>query len=191
MLNRLVANWVYGGFSAGILLLLLAPILLHGWCPALAVTFLCLPVYMIHQYEEHDNDRFRRLLNQTLGRGANVLPLGAVFLINVPGVWGVIAVSLWLAVSVNIGFASIAVYLLLVNAVIHIAHAMFFRSYNPGLGTAILLFLPVGSLGVWEIQRAGGTVGTGVVGLIVAIGIHVVIIAYVLHNRRIAGVEMR
>ena len=30
MLNRLVANWVYGGFSAGILLLLLAPILLHG-----------------------------------------------------------------------------------------------------------------------------------------------------------------
>ncbi len=191
MLNRLVANWVYGGFLAGILLLLLAPLILRGWSPALAVTFLCLPAYMVHQYEEHDNDRFRRLVNQTLGRGANVLPLGAVFLINVPGVWGVIAVSLGLAVMVNIGFASIAAYLLLVNAVIHIAHAMIFRSYNPGLGTAILLFLPLGGMDIWEIQRAGGTVGSQAVGLIVAIGIHVVIIAYVLHNRRMAGTGTR
>src|SRR5271170_5796943 len=105
MLNRLIANWVYGGFLAGLLLLALTPpIIAQGWPSSLLATFLCLPVYMLHQYEEHDNDRFRRFVNQSLGKGREGLSLGAVFVINVPGVWGVIAISIWLAATINIGF---------------------------------------------------------------------------------------
>ena len=114
-----------------------------------------------------------------------------IFLINVPGVWGVIAVSLWLAVSVNIGFASIAVYLLLVNAVIHIAHAMFFRSYNPGLGTAILLFLPVGSLGVWKSSEPAARLEREWWGRLLPLAFTSSSSRTLPHNRRIAGVEMR
>jgi hypothetical protein len=35
MFARLIANWVYGGFLAGLLLLLLTPVLVHSWpaCP--------------------------------------------------------------------------------------------------------------------------------------------------------------
>jgi hypothetical protein len=111
MLDRLIANWVYGGFLAAVLLLLLTPVITRTWSPSLVVTFLLLPVYMLHQYEEHDNDRFRKFLNQTIGRGKEVLSPWIVFMINVPGVWGVIGLSLWLAAFVNIGFALIAVYL--------------------------------------------------------------------------------
>ncbi len=52
MFARLIANWVYGGFLAGLLLLLLTPVLVHSWPVSLVTTFLCLPVYMVHQYED-------------------------------------------------------------------------------------------------------------------------------------------
>jgi hypothetical protein len=68
MFARLIANWVYGGFLAGLLLLLLTPVLVHSWAAPLVATFLCLPVYMVHQYEEHDKDRFRLFVNQKRAR---------------------------------------------------------------------------------------------------------------------------
>jgi len=115
-----------GNDKANYQLLLLAPVIVHSWLPALVVTFLLLPVYMLHQYEEHDNDRFRQFFNQTIGQGKDVLSPWVVFLTNVPGVWGVIGFSLWLAATANIGFALITVYLVLVNAIVHIAHAVIF-----------------------------------------------------------------
>lgn len=182
MFARLICNWVYGGFLAGLLLLLLAPVLVHSWPASLVATFLCLPVYMIHQYEEHDNDRFRQFVNQQIGKGEALTPL-AVFIINVPGVWGVIGISLALAATVGVGFGLMAVYLLAVNGVIHIIHAVITRRYNPGLGTAIALFLPLGAYGIATIQRAGGgsslmhAIGAGM-----AIAIHAAIVFHVMRH---------
>jgi hypothetical protein len=185
MLHRLIVNWVYGGFLAGLLLLVLAPLVVRGWAPALAAAFFCLPAYMIHQYEEHDNDRFRILINRMLAGGREVLTVPAVFIINVPGVWGVIAVSLWLAARVNPGLALIAVYLPLLNALIHIASAIFTRKYNPGLASAVVIFLPLCVWGLYEIQRSGnGTLAMHAVGLASAIAIHAVVVLKVLTNRR-------
>lgn len=185
MIQRLAINWVYGGFLAGLLLLLLAPLFVHGWPPVLAAAFFCLPAYMLHQYEEHDNDRFRIFMNRILAGGRDALTLRAVFIINVPGVWGVIALSLWLAARVNPGLALIAIYLPLLNAVIHIAHAGIARSYNPGLVSAIVLFLPVCGWCLRTVQRCGyGSFGMHAIGLGSALAIHLVIAFYVLRNRR-------
>lgn len=179
MISRLITQWVYGGALAGLLLLFLLPLLASSWTTALSLTFLHLPLYMLHQYEEHDQDRFRLFFNQTIGGGREVLSPLAVFIINVPGVWGVIALSLYLAAIVNIGFGLIAVYLAIVNAVVHIAYALLFRSYNPGLATAILLFLPVGGYTLWQIQLAGGgQVLTHGIGLGLSVVIHGAIVLY-------------
>lgn len=181
MLNRIILNWVYGGFMAGLLLLLLAPLLTVSWPAALTATFLLLPIYMLHQYEEHDHDRFRLFFNATMGKGKDVLSPTAVFVTNVPGVWGVITLSLYLAAG-NVGWALIAVYLVLVNALVHIIHAFVFRGYNPGLGTALALFIPFGGYALWQVQSAGGVTPTfHVVGLVTAIAIHAAIL---LHVRR-------
>ncbi|MBL9171901.1 MAG: hypothetical protein JNL10_00070 [Verrucomicrobiales bacterium] len=51
MFQRWISSWVYGGALAGILLLVMAPMLVSGWSPPLAATFLLLPAYMLHQYE--------------------------------------------------------------------------------------------------------------------------------------------
>jgi hypothetical protein len=185
MLDRLAKNWVYGGSLAGVLLLLLAPLLLRGWTAVAAATFLCLPVYMLHQLEEHDRDRFREFVNARLGGGAEVLTTPVVFIVNIPGVWGVIAISLWLAARVNPGFGLIAAYLILVNGVVHVMPALVMRCYNPGLVTAILLFVPLGSYCLYATAQAGaGTVGMHVTGVVTAIAIHAGLIGYVMRVRR-------
>ena len=180
MIQRLLAYWVYGGALAGVLLLLMAPMLIGAWPRALALTFLLLPVYMLHQYEEHDDDRFRRFVNTNVFGGIEALSPAAVFVINVPGVWGVIAVSLYLARYVEIGFTLTAVYLVLVNGIVHIVGALVFGGrYNPGLITAVVLFLPFSVYSLWQVQLAGGgAVAYHAIGLLSAIAIHAAIIVY-------------
>ncbi len=161
-------------------MLVLSPVLVAGWSAPLAATFLHLPVYMFHQYEEHDRDRFRLFFNETIGKGFDVLSPLAVFVTNVPGVWGVIALSLYGAVSVSLGWALVAVYLMLVNAAVHIVHAIIFRRYNPGLVTAVILFLPLGVVTLVLIDQAGGgSLSSHAVGLAIAMAIHAAILLHV------------
>jgi hypothetical protein len=172
---------VYGGFLAGILLLVMTPVLARNWPAALLAAFLCLPVYMLHQYEEHDNDRFRSFVNEHFGKGREILSPMAVFLINVPGVWGVIAVSFVLAAATNPGFGLIAAYLLLLNAVIHVMSAAFLRGYNPGLATGVLLFFPLGSYCLMMIQESGsGSAWMHILGASSAVATHAAIAVPVL-----------
>jgi len=179
MIPRLLQNWVYGGFLAGLLLVTLMPALCQGWSMALVAVFLQLPVYMIHQFEEHDDDRFRRFFNQTIGLGREVLSPAAVFIINVPGVWGVIGISFLMAKLVSLGLGLMAVYLTLINGVVHVIATLGSRAYNPGLVTAILMFFPSSLFGIWAIHRAGGVGwGSHVLGVGVGIGIHAAIMAY-------------
>ena len=184
MLERLTSYWVYGGFLASFLLLALIALAGHAMTAALALVSLQLPIYMIHQYEEHDDDRFRRFFNQLIGDGRELLTRPAVFVINIGGVWGVYLAAILLAATVDIGFGLIAVYGTLVNAVVHCAAAVAKRTYNPGLATAIVLFLPIGGAGLWLVTATGAALGWHGLGLAVAIGIHAVIIGYVLRRRR-------
>jgi hypothetical protein len=165
-------------------MLVLLPELARNWSMALVAVFLQWPIYMLHQYEEHDNDRFRLYVNRMFGEGHEVLSYPAVFVINVLGVWGVNATSFYLASCVSLGYGLIAVYLTLVNGVVHIVVAVALRSYNPGLGTAVFLFLPVGVFGLRELQQTG-EVGWNhhLLGLLVALAIHVAIIAYAKINK--------
>ena len=189
MVKRLTDNWVYGGFLAGIVLLILCPLIVKGWPRALVAVFLLLPAYMVHQYEEHDGDRFRRFVNEKMGEGRVGLSPMAVFVINVPGVWGAIAAALYLAAAVDAGLGLIASYLVVVNGVVHAAPAVATRSYNPGVVTAVVIFLPLGIYSVLEIQAAGGgTALNHAIGLAVAVGIHVAIVAHA--TRRKAGIAL-
>lgn len=180
MWQRLCANWVYGGFLSAFLLLGLTPLFSRGWSAALLLVFLQLPVYMLHQYEEHDHDRFRRMVNQLLAGGREALTSAAVFVINVPGVWGVNLVSILLAASCGIGWGLIGVYLTLVNGLLHIVQGMVRRAYNPGLVTSVFLFLPLSILALVLIAATHqATAIQQAVGLGAALLIHVLIIAYI------------
>jgi hypothetical protein len=183
MMNRFVSYWVYGGFLAAFLLLGLMPAFTRTWELSLILVFLQLPVYMLHQLEEHDDDRFRRFINDLIGGGREVLSRGAVFVINVPGVWGVNLLSILLAFSLDLGFGLIAVYLTLINGLVHLAQAVRLRRYNPGLITAVILFLPVGGLALAAVMKSGSvTIGYHMLGLSSAVAIHLAIVGWILLN---------
>jgi hypothetical protein len=184
MLQRLYLNWVYGAFSTGLLLIFLMPLLTAGWPLVLALIYLALPAYMLHQYEEHDNDRFRTFINNHLGHGADILTTKATFVINTFGVWLVIAISLYLACLINPGFGLIAIYLMVINAIVHIVSALVLRAYNPGLITAILIFLPLGIFSIKELVEAGwGGMQFQLIGIGVAILIHLAIMGHLFMRR--------
>ncbi len=184
MLLRLMSNWVYGGFLASFLILALIALAARDMPAALALVALQLPVYMIHQYEEHDDDRFRRFFNDLIGNGRELLTTPAVFIINIGGVWAIYLAAIVLAATVDLGFGLVAIYGTLVNALVHLGAAAAKRGYNPGLGTAIILFLPAGITGLWLVSSAGVGLGWHALGLAIATGVHGAIIAHVLERRR-------
>jgi hypothetical protein len=178
MLGRLYAGWVYGGVLAGLLLLALMPVLTEGWPKVAVLTFATLPVYMLHQYEEHDDDRFRLFVNRFIGHGVEALTLRDVFVINIVGVWAVLGAVIAATRLAGTGWGVAAAYLVLVNAAAHIGQGVAMRRYNPGLASAVLLF---GPLGLWLLGVAWpvATPVQQVFGLLLAIGLHALIIIHV------------
>lgn len=177
-------QWMRAGLIAAIFLFAIIPLVLGRWDGLLLLVYLHLPVYMIHQAEEHIGDRFRTFVNAGIGGGRDVLPQSAVVIINVPGVWGIGLAALYVMSAAGAGYGLILVYLTLINALVHIISASVQKAANPGLWSALFLFLPLSAGTVWAISRQMEAapfynalgLGTGLV-------IHIAIIAYVLHRR--------
>ena len=181
-------NWMYAGFVASLFLLAVTPIFSRVSSLPLLLIYLQLPVYMIHQLEEHCHDRFRKWANEVIGGGLEALTTRAVVFINVVGVWAVNLAALYLAQFIDLGLGLIAVYLTLVNAVVHILGAVVLRRYNPGLATAALLFLPCGIYALVVVSASPGvTVTDHLVALASAVLLHAAIIAHI--KRRLASMR--
>jgi hypothetical protein len=173
-------NWMYAGAVAAAFLFAIVPILASFMSLALLLIYAQLPVYMLHQVEEHAGDRFRTYFNALLAGGKDALTSDAVVFINVVGVWGGNLLVFYLARFAELGYGLIAVYLTLVNALAHFANAAATRRYNPGLATAACLFVPIGAWALYEVSRSGGvTARHHFVGLAVALLAHAAIVIHV------------
>ncbi len=178
-------NWMYAGLVAGIFLLAMVPLVADVWSLPLLLVFLQIPLYMVHQVEEHAGDRFRTFVNTRVAMVPDALTTDAVVVINVPLVWGVDLLVLYLARFVDLGLGLIAIYLTVFNAIVHVAMAIRLRAYNPGLVTSVVLFLP---FGIWGIvvfaQTPGVSLGDHLLGLILAVLVHVAIAVHVVRRAR-------
>ena len=182
-------QWPYAALFAAAFLGVLAPIVFRYAGVPLGLVYLQLPIYMLHQYEEHAGDRFRLWVNTMIGHGREVLTPIATFWINSLLVWGLDLVALYLACFVSLSLGLIAFYLPIVNAFGHIVPAILTRKYNPGLLTSVVLFLPVGIYSAVVVSRAAGsTLQDQLLALGVAIAVHAIIIV---HVRRRMGLLAR
>ncbi len=178
----LQTHWVACALVTGLMLLALVPIGIgdRGW--PITLIYLALPVYMLHQVEEHWGDRFRNFVNTKLFDGVEVLTTGDVLWINLPGVWGVTLLSLYAAHFGSVGNGLAAPYLMLVNAIAHGAMVKRTGRYHPGLISAVALFLP---LGLASLVVVPATLGQHALGLVVALLIHAAIVGVVLIRYRV------
>jgi hypothetical protein len=132
-----------------------------------------LVLYMLHQIEEHLwPGGFRQFTNAHVfesGRDDWPVNAGGVALVNIGYVWLPIAAAiLWPQTLRWLGLAWIG--LTLVNALIHVVTSIRLRTYNPGLATAVVLFLP---FTVWALahEHARGLLSGGEIGLLVLAGL--------------------
>jgi hypothetical protein len=179
-LEWLVGQWQWppAALFAAVFLLALVPLIAATAGEVLALVFLQLPVYMLHQGEEHLGDRFRLYANRVIGGGREALTPVATFWINCLGVWGVDLAALYLAWAGFTAAGLVAGYLALVNALLHIGPAVARREYNPGLITAVTLFPLAGG---WCVAVVGAEVSLAghLLALCAAIGVHGLIVIHV------------
>ena len=187
VLDWLVAKWQwpYAALFTASFLGALAPLVFRHAGMALGLVYLQLPIYMLHQYEEHAGDRFRLWVNNMIGHGREVLTPIATFWINSLLVWLLDLVALYLACFVNLSLGLIAIYLPILNAFGHIVPSILKRQYNPGLVTSLFVFLPVGVISACLVSGAAGSrLPNHLLALGVAVAVHGAIIAHV--RRRIS-----
>ncbi len=172
-------NWSRAALPLGIVLLLLTPFLLNAMSLLVFLTFLLLPIYMIHQYEEHAHGRFKAFVNALLAHGQEKVTDVPIFWVNIIGVWGTDLAVLYAAAYVNPALGLIAAYATVVNGFLHVGMAVRLRRYNPGLWTSLLLFLPIGGYAIYAIsQNSGAALVDHALGLGLAIVLHIVTILY-------------
>ncbi|WP_374251799.1 HXXEE domain-containing protein [Xanthobacter sp.] len=171
-------NWVAGAGFMAVALLLAAP-LVSGAGRSVLLIFLASPIYMLHQIEEHTGDRFRTYVNRVVFGGVEALTVSDVLLINLPGVWGINLVAVYVAWLAGAGWGLAAAYLILVNGIAHLGMAARFRSYNPGLGTGALLFIPFGAIAAALVPA---TAAQHALAFAIAVAVHAAIIVRVRLN---------
>ncbi|GGC48327.1 HXXEE domain-containing protein [Chelatococcus reniformis] len=115
--------------------------------------------YLIHQFEEHGIDAagtpyaFRGMLCTTFGfadTSACAIPEAFITAVNIPVVWLAGPVSALLGLrwpAIALSYFNVPA----INAVAHIGPAVATGSYNPGLLTALVLFLP---MSLWAFRIA-------------------------------------
>ena len=185
-----VDQWSRVALPCAIVILALVPVLANEENIDIVLVVTLLPVYMIHQYEEHARGRFIAFFNATAGKGHEVLTPWSIFWINIVGVWAVFLVSFYLARYVALGFALAPIYLTLVNGVIHVLTSVRLRRYNPGLWTSLALFIPWGGVMLLTFRGVSPAPTAFDVGaLLFAIALHAVIAVYALRRR--AALETR
>ena len=126
-----------------------------GFSDIKLIAVLLLVAYIIHQFEEHWIDLLghqyafygdvNQLLLTVLGAPSEAIrPLTpeAIFVINTSLVWLVGAIAIWRTpkhVFPTLAMAGIT----LINGMSHIVMGIAQQSYNPGLLTAVVIFLPL------------------------------------------------
>ena len=122
-----------------------------------------LPIYMLHQFEEHGRDVFGRpypflaSFCGVLGHpDPSTCPADPAFLfaVNVGAVWIAFASGALVGPrNAMVGAAALGVPL--VNTFMHVGPALAKQAYNPGVLTSVLLLAPLAVLGLRGLAGAG------------------------------------
>lgn len=195
MRSEILYGWPYAALVLGVggLLLLLtlprAPGAPSRFRDPAWLVCLMLPLYMVHQFEEHGIDllgRHYHFVDEICALvGPRECPADPVFILAVNcggGVWipGVLAIlfrSRPLVGACALGIPA-------VNAVAHIGQALALGRYNSGVLTAALLFVPACGLALGQLCRLGVLGGWRLLRVLATgIAVHALLVASLLARR--------
>jgi hypothetical protein len=173
--DYLVMTWMIVGLGGAVFLSLMlvgaqAQVQLD---PLARFHWILLTAYLVHQFEEHGVDLLGRAYsfitysrtvidNVGAASGFQLTPL-AIYRTNTLFVWLPFLAAVW--GHRRFIWPGLAVGgLVLTNAILHIGIALWREEYNPGLGSAIVLFLPTAFLYFRFVAQHCGVGWQGIVG---------------------------
>lgn len=168
-MSSILRGWPWLGLVAALVALIVG--LSRGasyWRDPRRLVWVGLPLYMLHQFEEHGIDftgktyAFQASLCHTIGHRGPLETCAAteafIFAVNVGSVWIAMSAA-GLAGPTRAPYTLAALGIPVANAMAHIVPAVRTGTYNPGLVTAVVLFLPICALLVRELVRLGLVTG--------------------------------
>lgn len=180
-----VDSWSRAALPAAILILLSLPILSTADNHALVLLYLLLPLYMIHQIEEHARGRFVADFNATIGRGYEVLTKVSACWMNLLVVWVLFLITFTVARYWTAAFVFVPIYATLLNSIVHIATTLIRRRSNPGVYTAVALLLPWSVVCLIYFTRASAMpTRDKLIGLFGGLLGHAIIVGFAVSRRR-------
>lgn len=196
--------WIGLGIAVAILLLLFTTNILrydlriNRWRDSVWLSWLAVPIYMLHQFEEYGVDlfgyrhAFPDALCSRLGLGnypGCPIPHEFFLYVNIPLVW--FFAVLTAIFSPKNPFVGLGLYsVIITNAMAHIVVAIATQAYNPGLFSAIFIFLPsfFWLCNACFIKSRFRNAGIGVL-VATGISLHIILISSILMfaNQKISG----
>lgn len=146
MINWLYTNWAKLSLFLAVIAAVPIYIFIKPENFLLFLIWLQLPIYLLHQFEEHNWNGFKNYVNRNVFKvkeGDFPLNDKIIFWVNIPIIWILIPISSGLSFA-NIMFGLWIPYFAVFNSLSHVIISVRNREYNPGLLISLILGIPVG-----------------------------------------------
>ncbi|PKL67016.1 MAG: hypothetical protein CVV28_08150 [Methanobacteriales archaeon HGW-Methanobacteriales-1] len=185
MMNWLYKNWA----KLSILIALIVTIIILIYVKlenfVLFLIWLQIPIYLLHQYEEHAQNGFKNYINKKVFKvqeGEYPLNDENIFWINIPIIWIIMPIFAYLS-SFNIMFGLWIPYFAVLNSLSHVIFSLRNREYNPGLIVSLILGIPVGIYTILIFYTyISVSLIISVISIFVALLLHIIIFSYIRMN---------
>jgi hypothetical protein len=147
MVNWLYKNWAKLSVLLAIVLTIFIIIFIKLENIVLFLIWIQIPIYLLHQFEEHAWNGFKNYINVKVFKvqeGNFPLNEKNIFWINIPIIWILMPIFAGLS-SINIMFGLWIPYFAVFNSLSHVIFSIRNWEYNPGLIVSLILGIPVGT----------------------------------------------
>ncbi|MCE5214993.1 MAG: HXXEE domain-containing protein [Methanobacterium sp.] len=182
MVNWLYRNWAKLSVLLAIVVAIIIFVLIKPENIVIFLIWIQIPIYLLHQFEEHAGDGFKNYINRKVflvEEGDFPLNDKNIFWINIPIIWILMPIFASLS-SLNVMFGLWIPYFAVFNSLSHVIFSIRSREYNPGLIVSIVLGIPVGiyALIIFYSYIAVPTI-ISILSIVFALMLHLIIFGYI------------
>ena len=152
----LIKYWSHVSFFAAIFITIPFLVFFQKIDLVLLLIWLQVPIYMLHQFEEHGTGTFKKWINNDIlkSKGKEILTDVHLFWINVPLTWILFPLFTSLS-SINLVYGIWIAILSIGNSVLHVGATIIQRKYNPGFFASLFLNIPTGIYILYLLNQKG------------------------------------
>lgn len=145
-MDWLYKNWSKLSLVGAVVLTLLIFLFIKPSNTLLFLIWVQIPIYFLHQFEEHSRNGFKNYVNKTVFKvsdGDYPLNDKNIFWINIPIIW--ILMPLFAILSgINPLIGLWIPFFGVINSLSHVIFSVVNQQYNPGIIVSLVLGIPVG-----------------------------------------------